>query len=87
MQRWKDSKDVTGDLSKSFLHAGTRIVRIRGGVATDNSQGSPALGLVVRGGVFYQCSLYEFLVDLCYRLQHDQRRISPLHAVPETDWL
>ena len=50
MQRWKDSKDVSGETTKSFLYAGTRIVRIRGGVTTDGSQGPPALGLVVRGG-------------------------------------
>ncbi|KAI0682979.1 Ca-transporting ATPase [Cytidiella melzeri] len=50
MQRWKDSKDVVGDTSKSFLYAGTRIVRIRGSVATDGSMASPALALVVRGG-------------------------------------
>jgi cation-transporting P-type ATPase 13A2 len=50
MQKWKDSKDITGDTSKSFLYAGTRVVRIRGGVVSDWSQGSPALGLVVRGG-------------------------------------
>ncbi len=52
MQRWKDSKgeDVKGDVGKSFLYAGTRVVRIRGGVGVGGGQESPALGLVVRGG-------------------------------------
>lgn len=48
--RWKDSKDVSGDVTKSFLYAGTRIVRIRGSLSADGIQGSPALGMVVRIG-------------------------------------
>jgi cation-transporting ATPase 13A3/4/5 len=51
--RWKDSVDVQGDTAKSFLYAGTRIVRIRGGLATDGSAGRPALALVVRTGEFF----------------------------------
>ncbi|KAI0093395.1 Ca-transporting ATPase [Irpex rosettiformis] len=50
MQRWKDVKDVSGDITKGFLYAGTRVVRIRGSATGDGSQGTPALGLVVRGG-------------------------------------
>ncbi|KAI0081294.1 hypothetical protein K474DRAFT_1768739 [Panus rudis PR-1116 ss-1] len=51
LARWKDSKDVTGDIAKSFLYAGTKVVRIRNSlVAADGSGGRPALGLVVRTG-------------------------------------
>lgn len=51
--RWRESKDISGDTTKSFLYAGTRIVRIRGGLAADGMQSSPALGLVVRTGEFH----------------------------------
>lgn len=50
MAKWKDTTDVTGEMAKSFLHAGTRVVRIRGGVSADGSPGRPAIGLVVRTG-------------------------------------
>lgn len=50
ISRWKDAKDVTGDVAKSFLYSGTKIVRIRGALATDGSTGRPALALVVRTG-------------------------------------
>ena len=50
LARWRDSVDVTGDMAKSFLYAGTRVVRIRGGLSTDGRPGAPALGLVVRTG-------------------------------------
>ncbi|KAJ7924919.1 hypothetical protein B0H13DRAFT_2229850 [Mycena leptocephala] len=45
--RWRDAKD---EASKSFLYAGTRVVRIRGTFAVDGSPGHPALALVVRTG-------------------------------------
>ena len=48
--KWKDVKDISGDLSKSLLYAGTRVVRIRSALTTDGSNGPPALGLVVRTG-------------------------------------
>ncbi|KAG8214021.1 hypothetical protein J3R82DRAFT_10776 [Butyriboletus roseoflavus] len=48
--RWRDSKDIQGDLAKSFVYAGTRVVRIRGALALDGGVGRPALGLVVRTG-------------------------------------
>jgi cation-transporting ATPase 13A2 len=51
--RWKDSKDVQGDAAKSFLYAGTRVVRVRGSLAADGTAGRPALALVVRTGEFY----------------------------------
>jgi cation-transporting ATPase 13A2 len=47
---WKDSKDVGSEASKSFLYSGTRVVRIRGALATDGSANSPATALVVRTG-------------------------------------
>lgn len=50
--RWRDGKDVSRDSAKSFLHAGTRVVRIRPALATDGGPGRPALGLVMRTGEF-----------------------------------
>lgn len=50
--RWRDFKDVQGDLAKSFVYAGTRVVRIRGALALDGGVGRPALALVVRTGNF-----------------------------------
>ncbi|EGO26058.1 Ca-transporting ATPase [Serpula lacrymans var. lacrymans S7.9] len=47
---WRDLKDVQGEISKSFIYAGTRIVRIRGALAMDGNEGRPALALVVRTG-------------------------------------
>jgi cation-transporting ATPase 13A3/4/5 len=55
--RWKDNKDVQGDIAKSFLYAGTRVVRVRGALAADGSMGRPALALVVRTGEFYVLTL------------------------------
>lgn len=48
--RWRDIKDVQGELAKSFVHSGTRVVRVRGALAADGTTGQPALGLVVRTG-------------------------------------
>ncbi|KAJ7647229.1 hypothetical protein FB45DRAFT_892809 [Roridomyces roridus] len=45
--RWRDAK---GEAAKSFLYAGTRVVRIRGTFAADGGPGLPALALVVRTG-------------------------------------
>ncbi|KAH7925940.1 hypothetical protein BV22DRAFT_1112020 [Leucogyrophana mollusca] len=50
ISRWKDAKDVQGEMAKSFMHAGTRVVRIRNALALDGSAGRPALGLIVRTG-------------------------------------
>ena len=50
LAKWRDSVDVVGDMSKSFLYAGTRVVRIRSSLTTDGRPGAPALGLVVRTG-------------------------------------
>ncbi|KIJ67879.1 hypothetical protein HYDPIDRAFT_83436 [Hydnomerulius pinastri MD-312] len=48
--RWREVKEIQGDLAKSFVYAGTRVVRIRGALAVDGSIGRPAVGLVVRTG-------------------------------------
>ncbi|KAJ7346731.1 hypothetical protein DFH08DRAFT_869152 [Mycena albidolilacea] len=45
--RWRDAKD---EASKSFLYAGTRVVRIRGTFTIDGGPGHPALALVARTG-------------------------------------
>lgn len=81
LARWKDSKDINGDTQKSFLYAGTRVVRIRGALAVDGSTGSPAVGLVVRTGVYSHISLL-YSSDLLPRIQHHQGSSRPLHALP-----
>jgi cation-transporting P-type ATPase 13A2 len=50
--RWNSNecKDINGEGSKSFLYSGTRVVRIRGTLSMEGSEGSPALALVVRTG-------------------------------------
>lgn len=48
--RWKDIEDIHGESAKSFLYAGTKVVRIRGALAADGTMGRPALALVVRTG-------------------------------------
>lgn len=53
--RWRDLKDVQGEIAKSFVHAGTRVIRVRGALAADGTTGQPAFGLVVRTGK-YSCS-------------------------------
>lgn len=51
LSRWRESRDVSSDMSKSFLYAGTKVVRIRKGVgAIDEVNERPALGIVVRTG-------------------------------------
>ncbi|KAI0633895.1 Ca-transporting ATPase [Trametes polyzona] len=52
LAKWKSSSDVSGEMAKSFLYAGTRVVRIRGATGLDGGQGTPALGLVVRTGFY-----------------------------------
>ncbi|KLO18416.1 Ca-transporting ATPase [Schizopora paradoxa] len=48
--KWKDNLDVTPECAKSFLYAGTRVVRVRGSVSVDGSAAGPAMALVVRTG-------------------------------------
>ncbi|TFK54011.1 hypothetical protein OE88DRAFT_1624988 [Heliocybe sulcata] len=52
LAKWRESQgqDVNGESAKSFLYAGTKVVRVRNALAADGSAGSPALGLVVRAG-------------------------------------
>ncbi|OSC97098.1 Ca-transporting ATPase [Trametes coccinea BRFM310] len=52
LAKWKSCTDAVGDMAKSFLYAGTWVVRIRGASTLDGSAGSPALGLVVRTGFY-----------------------------------
>jgi len=68
---WKDSKDVQGDTAKSFLYAGTKVVRVRGALAADGSAGRPALALVVRTGKFRICVLQQCIHRHMYRLQYN----------------
>ncbi|KAI8975910.1 Ca-transporting ATPase [Trametes punicea] len=52
LAKWRTCTDVVGDMAKSFLYAGTRVVRIRGASTLDGSVGAPSLGLVVRTGFY-----------------------------------
>ncbi|KAH9083670.1 P-type ATPase [Lactarius deliciosus] len=47
---WHETPDVQGDLAKSFLYAGTKVVRIRKSVGAGGPFDRPALGLVARTG-------------------------------------
>jgi cation-transporting P-type ATPase 13A2 len=47
LARWRDG--VAGENSKSMLYNGTKIVRIRGALASEG-QDMPSLALVVRTG-------------------------------------
>ena len=71
--RWRDSKDVQGDLAKSFVYAGTRVVRIRGALAPDGGVRKPALGLVVRTGDFCVFAPSSTMLTSLDRIQHDER--------------
>jgi cation-transporting ATPase 13A3/4/5 len=53
LSRWKDSKDINGETAKSFLYAGTRVVRIREALSIDGARGRPALAVVARTGCFF----------------------------------
>lgn len=46
--QWREQKEESG---KSFLYAGTRIIRIRGVMTADGTSGRPALAMVVRTGM------------------------------------
>lgn len=50
LDKWRTSTDVSYESAKSFLYAGTRIVRIRGTFTADGGVGRPALALVTRTG-------------------------------------
>ena len=50
LARWREAKDVDSNTAKSFLYAGTRVVRIRKGVGLAGELERPALGMVVRTG-------------------------------------
>lgn len=81
MLRWKESKDITGEMTKGFLYAGTRIVRIRGSIAADGITNSPALGLVVRTGIIKTLVyLFSELIN-SPRIQHNERCSCPVNAI------
>jgi hypothetical protein len=75
----KNDVDVGPELAKSFLYAGTRVVRVRGAGEGD------AIGIVIRTGKSTTLELAT-LTELAHsRLQHDQRRPRPLDALSQTD--
>lgn len=84
LARWKDSKEPTGDTIKSFLYAGTRVIRIRGVLATDGGMGQPAVGIVVRTGTYGFCSYSRHaMLIIVTRFQHDKGRPRPVDVVPQ----
>jgi cation-transporting ATPase 13A3/4/5 len=51
LARWRETPEVQGDIAKSFLYAGTKVIRIRRSIGpADNPFDRPALGLVARTG-------------------------------------
>ncbi|EJD02982.1 Ca-transporting ATPase [Fomitiporia mediterranea MF3/22] len=50
LAKWKDNSDTTIDNTKSFLYAGTRVVRLRGAMTASGNTGGPPIALVVRTG-------------------------------------
>ena len=48
--KWRDTAAITPEIAKSFLYAGTRVIRVRGSMTADGGTGGPALGMVVRTG-------------------------------------
>lgn len=85
--RWRDLKDIQGDLAKSFVYAGTRVVRVRGALALDGGIARPALGLVVRTGdscIFVSSSS---MLTSSNRIQHDQRCPCSVDVVSKADWI
>ena len=80
LARFKDDKDISAESAKSFLYAGTRVVRVRGTMAADGSPKAPALGLVVRTGKL--CLQPGAFHNDLRRFQYYQGCASPVHAVP-----
>ena len=81
---WRESRDIEGDAAKSFLYAGTKVVRIRKAVGTENAPDRPAIGIVVRTGAFNTLSDLASANVGAIRLQHDQRCSRALDAFPQT---
>jgi cation-transporting ATPase 13A2 len=51
LARWRETTEVQGDMARSFLYAGTKVVRIRTSFGSVESPfDRPALGLVARTG-------------------------------------
>ena len=63
---WKDLTDVQGEISKSFIYGGTKLVRVRRALALDGGEDRPALALIVRTGrdTFYVNIPYERNPDM-----------------------
>ena len=58
LAKWRDSTDTTLESTKSFLYAGTRVVRLRGAMTADGRTSGPPIALVVRGGVYVDMTGY-----------------------------
>ena len=83
--RWRDMKDIHGDLAKSFVYAGTRIIRVRSALGFDGGVGRPALGLVVRTGNFCVSPPSSGMLTSLGRIQYYQRRPCSVNVVSKAD--
>jgi cation-transporting ATPase 13A2 len=51
LARWREASDVQGEMARSFLFSGTKVVRVRKSVGqVESPYDRPALGLVARTG-------------------------------------
>lgn len=80
--RWWDMKEIKGQLAKSFIYAGTQVVRVRGALVVDGTPGRPALGLVVRTGEPQYSRANCFYTHDVHRVQYHKRGLGTVHALP-----
>lgn len=67
LAKWKDVTLVTPEITKSFLYAGTRVVRVRGSMTVDGGTGGPALAIVARIGTYPFDSDIVFISDNVFK--------------------
>lgn len=85
--RWRNSKDISGDSAKSFLYAGTRVVRIRSALTADGGPGRPALGLVVRTGELINAQTAKGIATDFRRFLYNQGRAHPINVISQANGL
>lgn len=78
--QWKEVKEVSGSSAKSFLYSGTRVIRIRGALTSDDGQGPPAIALVVRTGE-HRSYIETSSFDINFRLQRDQGSLDSINVI------
>lgn len=58
LAKWRDNSDTTIESTKSFLYAGTRVVRLRGAMTADGRTAGPPIALVARTGEYHDLLEY-----------------------------